>query len=189
MSELERPLITPPDANFHKELARCLRHLPFAPFPPPDISFILSLLRKHLPDVAACKVLLGIADNEVGHILVSFRPDYVEHTIVRNALYGEGPTALHALASLFALLGIALLFTSPGPEEREEVYLFGRLSSAAVAAAGPLTTPTVELIEAMYARVQLEFMRQGQLEEPARSTLAIACMMCYNVSDNALRCT
>jgi hypothetical protein len=159
-----------------------LRHLPFAPFPPPDIPFILSLLREHLPDAAARKILLGIADNEVGHILIGFRPDYVERTIVWNALYGKGPIALHALASLFALLGIGLLFTSPGPEERKEVYLFGRLSSAAIAAAGPLATATVELIEAMYARVQLEFMRQGQLEEPARSILAVACIMCYSVS-------
>jgi hypothetical protein len=113
---------------------------------------------------------------------MAFTPEYVENTIIPTALYGEGPRALHTLVSLYSLLAIGTLLAVPGPGEDPEAYRYGRLSAAAIGASTPVVVSTVELIEGMYVRNVFELMRQGQLEEPARSSLALTYKMCYDVS-------
>jgi hypothetical protein len=177
----KRLLMGEPSSNIDVELTRCLRQWPFVPSPPPDIPHIIHLLRLQLPDMMTCETLIDIALTELDLMLLAFTPEYVENTIVPTALYGEGSRALHTLITLFSLLGIGALLAVPGPGETPEAYLYARLSGAAASASTPIAVSTIELIEGLYVRNMFEFMRQGQLEESARSSLAMACKMCYDV--------
>jgi hypothetical protein len=178
-----------PEPEYDIELTRCLRHFPFVPSPPLDIPRMIHLLRIQLPDKVTCETLIDIALAEMGVTLMAFTPEYVQHTILPAALYGEGFRALHTLISLFSLIAIGALFAVPGPGEAQEVYRYGVLSGAAITASAPIISRTVELIEGIYIRNIFELMRQGQLEEPARSALALAYRMCYDVSLTLFRQT
>jgi hypothetical protein len=107
----------------------------------------------------------------------------VEQSLIPAALHGEGVRGLHTLSSFFALLAVGYLFAVPEPGESPEVELFGRLSEAAMGAAGALAHPALELIESLFARSILELFRQNTREESARSILTMACQMCYDVSN------
>jgi hypothetical protein len=178
----KHPLIGAPSSKYNLELTRCIRQWPFASFPPLDIPRIIHLLRMELPDRVTRDTLIEIALAEADITLMAFTPEYVESTIIPTALYGEGPRVLHAFASLYALLAIGALLAVPGPGETREVSHYAELSGSSIAASAPAIVSTVELIEGLYARTVLEFMRQGQLEEVARSTIAMACKMSYDVS-------
>jgi hypothetical protein len=168
--------------DYDIELTRCIRHFPFEPFPPPDHEYVLRHLRTYVPSREICDSLLDIVYGECGDALFSaFTPEYVEHSLIPAALYGEGRRGLHTLGTFFALLGIGCLFAVPGPGEVPEVRHFGRLSAAAMGAAGVLTHPALELIESLFARAMLELFRQTILEQAARSSLTLAYQMCYDV--------
>jgi hypothetical protein len=55
------------------------------------------------------------------------------------------------------------------------------LSASASSSVGILACPSLELIEALYARTMLELLRQGPIEESARFTLAMVGHMCFSV--------
>jgi hypothetical protein len=168
--------------EYDPEMIRYIRHFPFVPFPPPDIPRMIHILRSRLPDRVTCETLIDIALAEIGPTIMAFTPDYIENTIVPTALCGDGLRALHTLTSLYSLLAIGALLAVPGPGETTEVDYYGLLSGAAIAASTPTVVSSVELIESMYVRNVLEFMRQGQLEETSRSATAMAFKMCYDVS-------
>jgi hypothetical protein len=178
----ERALFGEPSPKSDAELTRGFRHWPFTPSPPIDIPHLMHILRIQLPDQMICETLIDIALTEVGVTLMAFTPEYVENTIVPTALCGKGPRALHNIISLYALLGIGAILAVPGPGEIPEVSLYADLSGTAIFASAPAAVSTIELIEGMYARGVLEYLRQGRHEEITRSTHAMACKMCYDVS-------
>jgi hypothetical protein len=169
-------------SEFDAEVTRGLRHWPFVPSPPIDIPCLMHTLRIQLPDRMTCDTLIDIALTEIGLTLMAFTPEYVENTIIPTALYGEGPRALHTIISLYVLLGIGAILAVPGPGEPPEVSRYAELSGAAISSSAPAAVSTVELIEGMYARGVLEYLRQGHMEEISRSAHAMACKMCYDVS-------
>jgi hypothetical protein len=107
--------------------------------------------------------------------------DYIEQSLIPASLCSEGLSGLCALGTLFSLLAIGALFATPGPGEAPEVHLFAQVSTWAISALSPIGSPSLELIEALYAWAIREMLRQGQQEETARSVLAMACRMCYDV--------
>jgi hypothetical protein len=153
------------------------------PVPAPNYQHILSHLRCYIPSREIFDPLLDIVYGECGIVpFNAFSPDYVEQSVIPAALYGEGRRGLYALATFFALLGVGCLFAVPGPGEAPEVGLFGRLGGGAIGVSGVLAHPALELIESLYTRSVLELFRQNTREEHARSILAMACQMCYDVS-------
>jgi hypothetical protein len=164
------------------ELVRCLRQFPFTPVPPPNIHHLLEVLRSCIPSWEVYDPLLDVVHGECGSTyLIAFTQEYIERSIIPAARYADGPRGLYALGSFFALLGIGCVFAIPDPEEAPEVRHYSRLSSIAISASGVLASPALELIEALYVRAMLEFFQQTTLEETARSTLCLACQMCYDV--------
>jgi hypothetical protein len=169
--------------DYDIELTRCIRHFPFEPVPAPNLNNVLRHLRSYIPSRDIYDPLLDIVYGECGSsFFIAFTPDYVEQSLIPATLYAEGRRGLHALASFFTLLGVGCLFAVPGSEETPEVKHFAELSGAAIAAAGVLAYPALELVEALYVRALLEMFRQTTMEEKARSTLILACQMCYDVS-------
>jgi hypothetical protein len=165
------------------EIIRCIRQFPFEPVPAPDHQNFLRHLRSYIPSKGIYDPLLSIVHGECGStFFIALTPDYVEHSLVPAALDGEGRRGLRALGSFFALLGIGYLFAVAGPGEAPEVRHFAQLSAAAISAADVLAFPALELIEALYASAMLEMFRQTSKEEAARSSLTLACQMCYDVS-------
>jgi hypothetical protein len=170
------------------ELTRCLRHCPFTPVPPPDIQYILKVLRTHIPSCEMYDSLLDIVHGECGTLyLIAFTPEYVNRFLIPAARYAKGLHGLYALCSFFALLGIGCLFAIPGNEAIPVARRYGRLSSIALSAIGILDSPALELIEALHARAILELFHQSTLEETARSGHSLACQMCYDVSCTHLK--
>jgi hypothetical protein len=170
-----------PQFTTHPELARAIRHLPFVPYPPLELD-IVSLLRGRLPSTQIRDELLSVFDKSVRFFfLPAFTRDYVQEQLIPKAIRGSGETALLALISLFGLLAIGALFAMDGPHEAPEVAYYGRTCAEGVAALGPLGSPSIELIEGMYARAMLEFFRQGPVEEPTRCLFAIQVHMCISV--------
>jgi hypothetical protein len=151
--------------------------------PPPDIQYILKVLRTHIPSCEIYDSLLDIVHGECGTLyLIAFTPEYVKRFLIPAARYAKGLHGLYALCSFFALLGIGCLFAIPGTEAGPEARRYGRLSSIALSAIGILASPALELIEALHARAMLELFHQSNLEETARSGHSLACQMCYDVS-------
>lgn len=168
-------------SGIHPELARGIRNYPFMPVSPLQVDAI-GIFRGHLPPTEVLDALLTVFYASVGNsLLPAFSAEYVRDTLLPNALHAEGLPALAAFTSLFALLGIGALFAVEGPNEEPEVARYGRLSASAMGASAVLASPSIELVEGLYARSMLELLRQGQLEEPARFTLAMATHMCLAV--------
>lgn len=156
--------------------------MPFAPSPPLRIDAV-AVIRKELPSEHIMNALLNTFHNAVEDVLLpAFSRQYVQANLIPAAFSGEGHLALAALTSLFAILAIGALFAVDGPGEAAEVARFGTLSTSAMAASGVLSSPSLELVEGVFARSMLELFRQGQLEESARHTFAIAAQMCLAVS-------
>lgn len=165
----------------HPELARGIRNYPFIPIPPLQVDAV-RIFREHLPSTEVSDALLLVFHASVGNsVLPAFTTDYVRNTLFPTALEATGLPALAAFTSLFAILGIGALFAVEGPNEEPEVARYGRLSASAMGASAVLASPSIELVEGLYARSMLELLRQGQLEEPARFTLAMATHMCLAV--------
>jgi hypothetical protein len=130
------------------------------------------------------EALLHVFRETMGHTsaVSAFSDQYIRSTVIPNAKAPMGGlVASVGLASLFSLLAMSSLFAIEGGEAAE-VARYADFSIAALIASGPLTSPSLELIEALYLRAMLEFLRQGELEEPARVALALAAQMCLAVS-------
>jgi hypothetical protein len=156
--------------------------MPFAPSPSLRIDAV-AVIRKELPSGHIMDALLNTFHNAVEDVLLpAFSRKYVQSNLIPIALSGKGHSALVALTSLFAILAIGALFAVDGPGEAREVARFGTLSTSAMGASGMLSSPSLELVEGVFARSILELFRQGSLEEPARYTFAIAAQMCLAVS-------
>jgi hypothetical protein len=163
-------------------LAGGIRHWPFIPYPPIQMDLV-SHLRHHLPPDHIRNGLIDVFWSSVGpSVLGAFDPQYLHGTLIPKALQESGRTALVALCALFALMGIGALFAVDGPGEAPEVGRFGRLCAGGLTGVGTFGSPSVEIVEAMYARVMLELFRQAQLEEPTRSLFAVAASMSLVVS-------
>jgi hypothetical protein len=142
------------------KLAQSIRHFPFEPVPTLDHEYVLMHLRAHIPNKETYDPLLDIVYNECGGTFFSaFTPDYVEQSLIPAALYEKGRHGLDCLGCFFALLTVGCLFAVSGPGETPEVRHFGRLSVVAMGAVGVLAYPSLELIEALYARAILELFR------------------------------
>jgi hypothetical protein len=129
-----------------------------------------------MPDPATRDQLLHVFHSEIGDtVMFAFTREYVQGTIIPRAIHGEGRLALSALSTLFSLMAIGALFVVPGPGEAFEVNHYGQMGTVAAGCLGSMTSVHVEAVEATYARVFLELLRQGPLEETARTSLASVC--------------
>jgi hypothetical protein len=130
------------------------------------------------------EALLDVFQESIGRTgtVSAFSDHYIRSTVIPNAKAPMGGlVASVGLASRFSLLAMSSLFAVEGAEAAE-VARYADFSAAALIASGILTSPSLELIEALYLRALLEFLRQGELEETARVTLALAAQMCLAVS-------
>jgi hypothetical protein len=69
----------------------------------------------------------------------------------------------------------------PGPRAPEPPFVrrCARLSAAALACVGTVSTPSVSAVEALFARGAFELLRQTPADEAARGVLGLAGQMCY----------
>jgi hypothetical protein len=156
------------------DLTRIIRHIPFTPVPLLDNP--VNRIRAYVPGPATRDQLLHVFHTEIGEtVMFAFTREYIQGIVIPRALYSEGRLALSALSTLFSLMAIGALFVVPGPGEAFEVNHYGQMGTVAAGCLGSMTSLYVEAIEATYARVFLELLRQGPLEETARTSLASVC--------------
>jgi hypothetical protein len=186
LTESSAPRVGAHVPSIDPDLTRVMRQMPFTPVPLLDDP--VNRIRAYMPDPATRDQLLHVFHTEIGDsIMFAFTREYVQGTVIPRTLHGEGCLALFALSTLFSLMAIGALFVVPGPGEAFEVNHYGQMGTVAAGCLGSMTSLHVEAIEATYARVFLELLRQGPLEEPARSSLATACHRSLMVS--GLSCT
>jgi hypothetical protein len=163
------------------DLTRIIRQIPFTPVPLLDDP--VNRIRDYMPDPATRDQLLHVFHCEIGDtVMFAFTREYVQGTVITRALHDEGRLALSALSILFSLMAIGALFVVPGPGEAFEVNHYGQMGTVAAGCLGSMTSVHIEAVEATYARVFLEWLRQGPLEETARSSFASTCQKSMIVS-------
>jgi hypothetical protein len=175
--------LPPSEARRQTELPGVeLRLFPFEPLasiPPATIA----ALQGQIPSNEIMDALLNAFRDFVGGtgIMSAFTAQYTQEFLIPNARSQPcGLLSLKCLATLYALLATGSLFVMDGSEPPEVTH-YADLSSAALTATGVLKSPSIELVEALYLRAMLEFFRQGNLEELARVSLALAAQMCLQV--------
>lgn len=158
-----------------------MRHFPFVPYPPLALD-ALACLRRRLPSSEIRDGLLQVFETTVrAHYLPALTVEYVQDSMIPKSIDGSGEPALLSLSTLFSLMAIGALFAVEGPDEAQEVSYYSRTATEGLAALGVLASPSLWMIEAVYARVMLELFRQGPQEEPTRCMLAVASHMCLSV--------
>jgi hypothetical protein len=160
-----------------------LRRWPFEPAIPIP-SQTITALQQRIPTDDVLNALLSVFLQSFGStgLVAAFSEAYIRNVVIANARAPSGgPLAIAALSTLFSVLAIGSLFAIDHDEAPEVAY-YADLGSAASVAMSILTSPSVEAIEALWLRVILEFLRQGQMEERARVAMAIVAQICLAVS-------
>jgi hypothetical protein len=161
--------------GLHPALSRPLRHFPFTPIPPTDVLTCLYALRAELPSGPALGALLDAALSRTSTLFFAFTPQRAR-ALLSTATYGPpGPSTLHALSALYGVLGVGALYAGAPPAPR-----YAELAGAALAAGGALTAPSLEAVEALFARGALELLASTD-DDGAQHLLALAAQMCYSV--------
>jgi hypothetical protein len=147
-----------------------------APSPPLTIDAAI-ILQSYLPAPLTVTRLLSIFHNRVP-FCPTLSPSYVQSSVLPS-VYGNLPPAAHndglpEFASLFALLGLAELFTGIDDASQRRAVHYADLSLAALGAVSVFERPSVSVVESLHARAQLAFALEETRPEPGLQLLSLA---------------
>jgi hypothetical protein len=122
----------------------------------------------------------GISRELVDEVLVSayHKPSSPEGSHATRL----GETSSHPLALLFTVLSMGSYVRFPPSERMAIINYYAQLSLAALGTVPIIDRPTVISVQATYMNSWSSIILQAGDEETARARLALACQLCYSVS-------